>query len=283
MRKFKGNYLTTGNMLVCMVTICLFISKAKAQSSTAYPLDPLTSDEINKVVTILKNSNTVKGTSIFNVINLKEPPKKEVLAYKPGAPFRREAFASFYDDGTNGITEAVVDLNTGKVISTKHIPNVIGMGLDEDSVADEIVKKDTRWVEALKKRGISIDSVTHKSIFTGDFGIAPIGHREQLVIPKYKGSKMNIEGLIAYTDFTDHKVLKIVDEQERISKKIDVNYFDKDSLKDDKKGPRPLIITQPEGVSFTIKGQEVSWENWRFRYGIDNREWLVIYDVRYID
>jgi primary-amine oxidase len=40
---------------------------------------------------------------------------------------------------------------------------------------------------------------------------------------------------------------------------------------------------QPQGSSFIIKGQEVIAPNWRFRFGIDNREGLVIYDVRFVE
>ena len=251
--------------------------------SPTYPLDPLTATEMKKVVQILKDSKTTTGKDIFNIINLKEPPKAEVLAYKPGTPFRREAFTSFYDYAKNGVTEAVVDLNAGKVISVKNIPNVIGMGLEADSVANAIVKKDAGWVAALKKRGISIDSVTHRSIFTGDIGIAPIGHREQLVIARRKKNNVDIEGLMAYTDFTTGKILKIVDEGNSFSAAVDLNYFNKDSIKELNKSTMPLIITQPEGHTFDIKGHEITWQNWKLRYGIDNREGLVIYDVKYID
>src|SRR5258706_1820968 len=154
---FNSRLLRATAIPIYLILLCSFIEGAKAQSEgPVYPLDPLTSNEIGKVVRILKSSNTITGRDLFNIINLKEPPKKEVLAYKPGDPFRREAFASFYDYAKNGITEAVVDLNAEKVLSVKNIPNVIGMGLDADSVANDIGRKDPAWVAALRKRGISI-------------------------------------------------------------------------------------------------------------------------------
>jgi len=269
---------------IITIILCLLPVLAMSQTdSVSHPLDPLSSAEISKVVRILKDNHITTGKDLFNIINLKEPPKKEVLAYKPGNPFRREAFTSFYDYSKNGVTEAVVDLNADKVISVKNIPNVIGMGLEADSVVSEIVKKDARWIAALKKRGISIDSVTHRGIFAGDFGIAPAGHREQLVIARRKGNKVDIEGLIAYVDLTTGKLLKIVDEEGKFSGRFNLNYFDKDSIQDDRKGPNPIVITQPQGRSLRMKGQEIIWENWRLRYGIDNREGLVIYDVKWVD
>jgi primary-amine oxidase len=267
-------------LLLCMGQSC---TQKKEDDNPTYPLDPLTATEMRKVVQILKDSKTTSGKDIFNIINLKEPPKSEVLAYKPGTPFRREAFTSFYDYSKNGVTEAVVDINAGKVISIKNIPNVIGMGLEADSVASTIVKNDKAWVAALKKRGISIDSVTHRSVFTGDMGIGPVGHREQLVIARRKGNNIDIEGLMAYTDFTTGKILKIVDEGNSFSGIANLNYFNKDSIKEISKAQKPLIITQPDGHSFDVKGHEITWQNWKLRYGVDNREGLVIYDVRYID
>jgi primary-amine oxidase len=266
------------------LVLFLGIGHIFAQSNTVnHPLDPLTSAEIRKVVQILKDSKATTGKDIFNIINLKEPTKREVLAYKPGAPFSREAFTSFYDYSKNGITEAVIDLNAGKVISAKNIPNVIGMGLEADSVANAIVKKDKAWVAALKKRNISIDSVTHRSVFTGDMGIGPVGHREQLVIARRKKNNIDIEGLMAYTDFTTGKILKIVDEGNSFSGMVDLNYFNKDSVKEEFGVPNPIIITQPGGHSFKVNGHEITFQNWKIRYGVDNREGLVIYDVRFMD
>ena len=139
--------------IILSAIVLSFYAVAYTQDmAPAHPLDPLTAAEMRKVVDILKTSGTITGRDLFNVINLKEPPKKEVLAYKPGQSFRREAFTSFYDYSKNGVTEAIVDLNAGKVITVKNLSNVIGMGLEADSVAHAIVSKDTRWVAALKKR-----------------------------------------------------------------------------------------------------------------------------------
>lgn len=261
--------------------LVLLSAVANAQS---HPLDPLTAAEMQTAVRILRENTHPVNPIYFNIINLKEPPKKEVLAWQPGSPFRREAFLSFYDYTKPGMTEALVDLNTGKIISIKSIPNVIGMGLEADSLAaEQIVRKDASWIAALKKRGLDINDVTHRTIFPGDLGLAPIGHREQIVVPRIKNNEIDLEGLLAYIDFTTGKVLKIVDEPGRFSGKIDLNYFKEDSITITQQGPKPIRITQPEGRSLIIDGQALTWQNWRLRFGIDNREGLVIYNVRLID
>jgi len=44
-----------------------------------------------------------------------------------------------------------------------------------------------------------------------------------------------------------------------------------------------LEITQPEGVSFTVDGNELRWQNWSIRLGFNFREGPVIYQVAFDD
>lgn len=37
-------------------------------------------------------------------------------------------------------------------------------------------------------------------------------------------------------------------------------------------GLKPLDIVQPEGPSFNVQGNDVAWQNWRFRVGFSWRE-----------
>ena len=48
-------------------------------------------------------------------------------------------------------------------------------------------------------------------------------------------------------------------------------------------GIKPLNITQPEGPSFTVRGNDVEWQNWSFRVGFSWREGLILYNVGYAD
>lgn len=40
-------------------------------------------------------------------------------------------------------------------------------------------------------------------------------------------------------------------------------------------------MVQPDGPSFQIDGQKVSWEKWQFRVGFNYREGMTLHDVRY--
>lgn len=46
---------------------------------------------------------------------------------------------------------------------------------------------------------------------------------------------------------------------------------------------KPLLITQPEGVSFTFEddGETVNWQKWRFRVSFDVREGIILRNVTY--
>lgn len=44
---------------------------------------------------------------------------------------------------------------------------------------------------------------------------------------------------------------------------------------------KPYIVQQPEGPSFSVQGNAVSWQKWNFRVGFNNREGLVIHNLTY--
>lgn len=46
---------------------------------------------------------------------------------------------------------------------------------------------------------------------------------------------------------------------------------------------KPIEITQPEGLSFSLEGRELAWQNWRFHIGFTPREGVVLHDISYND
>ena len=106
------------------VALCLLIvigatPSYAAPEDTLHPLDPLTAQEITLAADTLKAQAAFPKDALFSTIALHEPPKQEVLDFKPGSAFRREAFAIVMDRANNKVFEAVIDLKAGRVSSWK--------------------------------------------------------------------------------------------------------------------------------------------------------------------
>jgi primary-amine oxidase len=78
-------------------------------------------------------------------------------------------------------------------------------------------------------------------------------------------------------------------ERERIPPPMQSFDYLPDLMKEDSSMPalrqdlKPLHITQPEGVSYTLRGNEISWQKWNFHVGFHPRDGLVISTVTYND
>src|SRR6266481_3826747 len=79
-----------------------------ARALAAHPLDPLSSKEISAAVSVLRASGEIDAETRFALIDLDEPPKADVLAWKPRQRFVRRAFIVARRD--RAVYEAVVDL-----------------------------------------------------------------------------------------------------------------------------------------------------------------------------
>jgi primary-amine oxidase len=215
MKRLKPLALTFGVLLtLAFITIrCKDKSAlnevAKRQEPALHPLHPLDTNEIKLAKQILLDDGKVDTTYRFYIINLNEPPKAEMLKYKFGGSFRREAFVSVYDRANNKTYESVVDLIGKKTLSYYNVPGVTPGAFMKDSISDELLKANAEWMAGLKARGIHPDSVDISNVFAGDLGIAPPDHRELICAPQYKNKKYHdliVDGLVAYVDLTDQKV-----------------------------------------------------------------------------
>ena len=57
------------------------------------------------------------------------------------------------------------------------------------------------------------------------------------------------------------------------------NFDDPAAVGPERTTQKPITITQPDGPSFTVEGDVVSWEGWTFRVGFDPREGLVLHQL----
>jgi len=118
-------------------------------------LEPLGPDEIPQAVTLLRKDAQVGTRTRFVCVNLLEPDKDSILAH-PAKQIERKAFAILLDNATGGTSEAIVSLSSGTIIGWEHKPGMQpGIMLDEFFEAEEALKKDPLFREALRKRGVT--------------------------------------------------------------------------------------------------------------------------------
>ena len=125
----------------------------------SHPLDPLTSEEINLVTSIVKNKSNLGKFLLFETITLIEPPKNQVLSFSLGDEIRRKAFVVALNYKEEKLYELDIDISNEKILRCDHKPGVQPAFIFGDLEMDfneweSKMKHDPLVVDALKKRGI---------------------------------------------------------------------------------------------------------------------------------
>ena len=266
--------------------VCLTVANGTVAAQT-HPLEPLTRAELTRAVQITRADSRFTVGSRFNIIRLAEPPKAAILAWKPGRSIPRQAFLGLWDLRANLATEVVVDLGLGTVTSWQPIPGAQGWLVREDEerlLADSLLRSDPRWLAAVRGRKLDPGSL---AVFPGPAeGYLPFerdGTRRAVVLTMTKDGE-EIPGLISQVNLTTRIVLSVTDQwTDQPIMPVRPGIDSLRALRATTKGTRPLAIRQPEGPSFRVTGHQVEWENWRFRFGVEPRSGLVLYQVGYQD
>ena len=254
-----------------------------------HPLDGLTAPEHWAVYETLKASGKTDAKTRFPLIQFKEPPKEEVLAWKPGQPMRREALV-IVKQGSQTI-EAVVDVSGKKVISWSEIKGVQpNFSEGEDDEIREQLKQNSDLQAALRRRGISLDSET---VHCGGSGYGYFSTPEEQgqrllrvncsdVRGTWESWGRMIPGLTVLWDVNEKKVVRVIDTGAVPIPQAPAN-FDVASVGNLRAVANPITVQQPLGPSFLVDGQTVSWQKWNFHFRIDRRVGLVLDNLHYVD
>ena len=275
--------------LLTFFVALFFASNAFAlQPKVNHPLDGLTADEYWKTYNLLQAAGKLAEKTIFASVLLREPPKAQVLAWKPGKSMPRKVDAVLLTDGKS--YEAVVDVTAGKIDSYAELKNYQApMTETEMHGFDDVLKKDPRVVEALTKRGITdIRLVTCYVTPAGYVGLPEQEEGKRIgwggctysANAKY-GWDREIPGIFFVVDIAAKKIVRFTD-YGMVPMPPTSSLYDADG------GPalpgtQPILTSQPNGPSFTIKDGEVSWQNWKFRFRLDPRVGPVVNLVTYMD
>ena len=268
-----------------------------------HPLDPLTAAEIEAATSILKRDRGLADSARFVYVTLREPAKQDVLNYRPGEEFDRQAHVVLRERAERTSYEAVVSITAGEVRLWRELPGLQPpIMLEEFLGTEEAVRKDPRWQEAMRRRGVTDFDMAMIDPWSVGYGGPEDGAERGRFLrpltwvrqgdPDDNGYARPVEGLIVRFDLDRMEVVDIEDHGVIPLPPRGGNYT-ADAIRDPGNvphfpdGPRqdlkPVEITQPEGTSFIVDGHEVRWQKWHFRVGFTPREGLVLYLVRYAD
>ncbi len=265
----------------CRTIVAALIVLHGARASAAHPLDSLSSEEIAAAVAVLRNAGDIDAATRFAQIDLDEPPKADVLAWKPAQPFVRKAFIVARRDRT--VSEAVVDLGARKVERWEAIPNVqSGLAAEELDDAGRVTRVDTAWQMAMRKRGYTAFENLFCAPLSAGYFAEPADEGRRLVRVtcfETAGSRINwwgrpIEGLYAVVDLDEKKVIRLIDAGE-VPVSRDNHEFG------EVVAPAPAVSQTKR--SFTVDGNEVRWNKWSFHFRMGQRVGLIMSLLRFED
>jgi primary-amine oxidase len=252
-----------------------------ARALAAHPLDSLSGKEISTAVSVLRASGKIDAETRFALIDLDEPPKADVLAWKPGQRSVRKAFIVVRRDRT--VDEAVVDLGARKLVRWEAIPNVqSGILAEEWEDAQRMTRADPGWQAAMRKRGYSaFEHFFCAPLSAGYFADPAEEGRRLLKVTCFDtaATRTNlwgrpIEGLYAVVDLDEKKVVRLVD-----TGAVPVSRDTHEFARGAPLGSAGSAVKR----NFTLDGNQVRWHKWSFHFRMDRRVGLILSVLRFAD
>lgn len=270
-----------------LVTLLAAIAAAIWAQSPNHPLDGLSTAEYWTVYDVLQKAGHVTPETLFASVLLHPPDKAAALGYQSGQRFSRQSDVVLLR-GDKSLA-ARVDIAEKKVVSLEELKGAQAPFLASELFDNnEAIKKDPRIIAALKKRGIA------------DFGTIscislPVAYRS---IPEqaterigfgscsqmhgvYHSWGRSIEGLTFQMNMVTKKITKVIDTEVVPVPTGDINY--EEIPENPRPHTTPIGTTQPLGPGYKINNGEISWQNWLFRFRIDQRVGTVLNLVRFVD
>jgi len=258
----------------------------------AHPLDPLSTDEIRQTAATLRAKKDVGPGWRFASIDLVEPVKDELG--RPGATIARAAQAICWDTADGQAYRALVALPDGDITRWEHLPGIQpNMTIDEWHECDEMLRRHPTLVEALARRGITDLSLVLTDVWAYGAALVParyaglrLGWADVWVRGSSDGNPYahHVTGLHPVVDLNRMDLVELEDSGSAGPDRPEVmgEYLAR-LIPMPEREVRPLHVKQPDGVSFTLDGRLLRWQNWELRLGFNYREGLVLHTVGFRD
>ncbi|KAH0543299.1 hypothetical protein FGG08_002362 [Glutinoglossum americanum] len=273
----------------------------------AHPLAPLTSSEITTSTHLVKCLFPRDTNLQFKAITLHEPKKRDVIPYlaaehasKHPPHLARKAFVLYYIKNTDKLHEAILSLSEGRVESNVRLAPEHHSSSDGEEVIliEKIVLEDERVKAEIAKLQLPPGRVVISDPWIyGTDGINDERRQFQCFLYVRDSAEADCNhyafpiAISPIVDVQTEKVIRIdilptgadatVREVEPYIVRQANDYIpEAQKLRTDLK---PLNVVQPQGTSFRISqgGHAIDWQKWSFRLGFNQREGMVLYDVRY--
>jgi len=271
------------------------LTATRGKLNAMHPLARLSGDEIHAARALIEGSALITPTTRYAYLALEEPTKAEVLAFQLGDPVERRVRAILLDIATGRTHDVLASLTRAEVERVAEVDTGAGgqapILLEEFIAVDEIVKADAGWCAAIARRGITdLSLVRPCPLSAGDFGLPGERGRRMLRVLSFVAHRPEdhcwahpIDGVVAYVDLIERRVVELIDHELLPVPKEEANIDDPSFVGPVRTTLKPLEISQPEGPSFEVADDVVTWENWRFRVGFDPREGLVLQQISFTD
>jgi primary-amine oxidase len=247
-------------------------------ASPVHRLDPLSAAEITIVTDALSKAGRMPASVRVVTIELSEPDKASRSQTRAGR-------AVLYDWSSGVTTEMTVDLQNRAVSAATTVatgdPPIRRVVIDR---ATEIALGDRRVVQALARQGVKdLERIT----FIGGTGEGQRLPRRGSSIPIIVsplvwdpiGNGMEVRGVDVRVDLAGGTVEEVLESPFRGGPGTEQRV----APAPPGRPLRPLVVTQPNGPSFSIRGSEILWDRWRLHFGVHPRRGVEIYDVAIVD
>lgn len=270
-----------------------------------HPFDQITPQELELVVKLIKDAHPSEKPHFAQIDRL-DPPKKNMIAYleaeRQGVaphPIPRRAYAYFYV-GLD-FHKALINLTFKHVICDIVLPEgVIGPLISDDIAIIEKLAVEHPICKAEVEKlclpddihvvcdpwmyGIDADT-PKKPLIQCYMYLANKNHPESNhyslplkfspIFEAITHEFVRMDYLPAGADETTINETTVWDEFPLVEYHPDLNGVTK--LREIK----PLIVSQPEGVSFSVEGHKIKWQDWEFFAVPNAREGAALYDIHF--
>ncbi len=263
-------------------------------TNVGHPLDPLSAEEIREAAAIVRRDRGLGNGWRFASIELKEPGKADLPDLESGRLTRREALVVCWNRADGQAYRAVVSLTGDAVTNWQHLPaQQPNMTVDEWHECDAMLRAHPLVTEALRSRGIADRSRVLADMWAYGAELVPgryAGQRIGWCDMWYRASERgnpyarHLTGLHPVVDLNTMELLELEDtgQAARTDHEVMGEYLP-DLLPMRLREVAPLQVSQPDGVSFSLDGNLLSWQNWQLRLGFNHREGLVLHQVGFRD